>query len=196
MHDRIDAFKAHVKRASANPKFRHHTWFVKYHLEIVERIASELLTTYTDADVDIVMVLVWLHDFGKTLDYDNQYETTLTAGRSKLNELGFDDAFIETVVGYAALIDQKLVVDLHEAPIEVQIVSSADAASHHVGPFFHLYWWENSNMTPEELMASNRAKTMKDWERKMVLPEVRNAFEARHKAVLEHSGEFPAHFLS
>ena len=142
------------------------------------------------------MVLVWLHDFGKTLDYDNQYETTLTAGRSKLNELGFDDAFIETVVGYASLIDQKHLIDLHEAPIEVQIVSSADAASHHVGPFFHLYWWENSNMTPEDLMASNRAKTMKDWERKMVLPEVRNAFEARHKAVLEHSGEFPAHFLS
>ena len=196
MYERIVAFEAHVRKVAVNPGFKHHAWFVQYHLEIVERIALELLVIYPDADSDVVKVLVWLHDYGKTLDYDNQYEMTISAGRSKLNELGFESTFIETVLSYATLIDKKLEVDLRNAPIEVKIVSSADAASHHVGPFFHLYWWENPDMTPEELMASNQAKTMKDWDRKMVLPEVRKAFETRHRVMLEQAGDFPERFLS
>lgn len=195
MYERIEAFEAHVRKVAANPEFKHHAWFVQYHLEIVERIALELLAIYPEANSDIVKVLVWLHDYGKTLDYDNQYKMTISAGRTKLTDLGFELTFIETVLSYATLIDKKLEVDLRNAPIEVKIVSSADAASHHVGPFFHLYWWENPDMTPGELMASNQAKTMKDWDRKMVLPEVRKAFEARHRAMLEQAGDFPGRFL-
>lgn len=195
MITRIEAFKEHVKAASADPGFVHHEWFVVWHLELVERIALELLERYPDADRDIVIVLAWLHDYGKILDFEHQYEVTLTAGRNKLTELGFAADFVDRVIGYAAIIDQKLTRDLHESPIEVQIVSSADAASHHVGPFMPEYWRENPGMSVDELMASQRRKTLKDWERKMVLPEVRAAFEWRHRAALEQAGELPEKFL-
>lgn len=195
MRKRIEAFKDHVREASSNPEFRHHAWFVEYHLEIVERIALELLDKYPEADSDLVMVLVWLHDYGKMLDFDNQYEVTLTAGRKQLQELGFDPDFVDRAISYVQTSDKKMEVDLHDAPIEVKILASADAGAHHVGPFFALWWWENPGWTPQELMQSDINKTMKDWDRKMVLPEVRQAFEARHLQILENAGQLPEHFL-
>lgn len=99
------------------------------------------------------------------------------------------------MIEYVEMLDKKMEVDLHGTAIEVRIVSSADGASHHVGPFMAIYWRENPTLSTPELMKRNIAKTMKDWDRKMVLPEVRAAFEWRHKAVLENSGQLPGRFL-
>ncbi len=45
-------------------------------------------------------------------------------------------------------------------------------------------------------MASNINKANKDWERKIVLPEVKRAFKARFKLVLEQNGKIPKNFLA
>lgn len=201
MNSNNETLKNHVREASANPEFVHHKWFVKWHLEIVERIATELLQYYPEADAELVEVMVWLHDYGKILDFDNQYEKTLTAGREKLLEIGFESEFVERAISYIEILDKKLEVDLHDAPIEVKIVSSADGCSHMVGPFMYTIWHEGTDMaypnkTMEELMAMNVAKAQKDWNRKIVLPEARQAFESRHQHILETSGELPTRFLS
>lgn len=196
MHERISAFENHVREAASNPAFVHHEWFVQYHLELVARIALELLECYPAADRDCVSVLVWLHDYGKILDFDNQYNATLTAGRKRLSRIGFEPEFIDTVLSNAEMLDRKMDMDLHEAPLEVQIVSSADGAAHHVGPFMPEFWRENAGWSVEELMEGQRRKTMKDWDRKMVLSEVRAAFEWRHRAALEQAGELPERFLA
>ena len=86
MREKIEAFKTHVREAATNPNFVHHKWFVQWHLEIVERLALELLDKYPTADHDLVEVMVWLHDYGKILDFEHQYEKTLTAGPAKLTE--------------------------------------------------------------------------------------------------------------
>lgn len=200
MQEKIDAFKQHVREAAANPAFVHHKWFVQWHLEVVERIAKDLLAHYPQADKDLVEVMVWLHDYGKIFDYDNQYTMTLKVGRKKLTELGFAPEFVERAVSGIETLDKKMELDLHKAVIEVQIVSSADGCSHMAGPFLFLFWHEATdktftNKTLEELMSLTRRKADKDWNRKIVLPEARAAFERRYKLICEQSGELPAAFL-
>jgi hypothetical protein len=195
MQSKIEAFKQHVRDVSANPEFVHYKWFVKWHLEIVERIAFELCDQYPEADHDLVAVMVWLHDYGKILDFDHEYETTLTEGPKRLAELGFPEDFAHKAVSYIETLDKKLELDLHDAPIEVQIVSSADGCSHMVGPFMHLWWYEHPDKPFEELMADNLRKVEKDWNHKIVLPEARAAFEARYQFICEQSDELPGKFL-
>lgn len=192
---RIESFKQIVIKAAENPGFIHHPWFVEYHLKIVEKIALELLEHYPEADADIVRTLAWLHDYGKSLNFDKQYEMTLIEGPKALRQAGFDDMFIQKTMGYMETIDKKMEVDLSEAPIEVKIISSADGCSHLVGPFMQLWWWENSKKNFRELMDDNTRKANKDWTRKIVLPEARAAFEARHGFSLEQSGDFPERFI-
>lgn len=201
MREKINVFKAHVREASANPEFLHHKWFVKWHLEIVERIAFELLEKYPQADRDLVEVMVWLHDYGKILDFANEYEATQTEGPKVFAELGFPEDFAKKAVEYIGILDKKLERDLHEAPIEVQIVSSADGCSHMVGPFMFVFWNERTDQTfagkeYEELMRLNLAKANKDWSRKIVLPEARAAFETRYKLICEQAGQLPDKFLA
>lgn len=195
MRKQIDSFVAHVTKESANPRFIHHKWFVEYHLKIVEKIAFELCDIHEEADRDFVQLLVWLHDYGKILDFDNQYEVTLTAGKEQLNKLGFDEKVVEKAINSIEVIDRKDWEELNLADIEIKIVSSADAASHHTGPFMSLWWYENASKDYRELMKDNIMKSDKDWVRKMVLPEAREAFELRRNIIRELNGELPEHYL-
>jgi hypothetical protein len=201
MLDKIVALRQHVKEAAANPDFVHHKWFVKWHLEIVEKIAAELCEHYhPEANRELVEVMVWLHDYGNILDIDNRHEKTLSEGPKVLAQFGFPAEFTQKAIEYIGIVDKKLELDLRKAPIEVQIVSSADGCSHLAGPFLKIFWNEATDKTFagktfEELMAGDRRKLEKDWNRKIVLPEARQAFEQRYKFLLEQSGELPAKFL-
>lgn len=201
MQDKIEALKAHVREAAANPNFLHHKWFYTWHLEIVARIASELASKYPQADRDLVEVMAWMHDYGKMIDFANEYPATLTAGPRALAELGFEPDFAKKVIDYIGIMDKKLEIDLRKAPIEVQIVASADGCSHLVGPFMYVFWNEATDKTfagktYEELMQLNLEKAQKDWTRKIVLPEARQAFKQRHRFLCEQVGQLPETFLN
>ena len=191
--DKVELFREHVIELSKNESFIHHEWFVDYHLKIVEQIATELCEKYPDADKTLIKILVWLHDYGKIINFPNQYETTLTRGSAKLLELGFEKSFVEKTINYVKIMDSKQ--ELDKAPLEVQIISSADGAAHLIGPFYFLWWYENPNKEFAQLMEDNKLKALKDWNKKIVLQEVREAFQKRHEHLLEKCGEFPKKFL-
>ncbi len=201
MRDTISAFKQHVREIAANPNFVHHKWFVKWHLEIVDRIANELRELHPEANPDLVEVMVWLHDYGKILDWDRQHERNLLdKGRDKLIELGLSKDFANKAADYIEMHDKSQEIDLRQAPIEVQISSSADGCSHLVGPFLPIFWHEATdktfvNKTLEELMELNRKKIEKDWNYKIVLPEARKAFRAWYEFQLSQAGQLPTKFL-
>ncbi len=238
MQEKIEAWKAHVREVSANPGFVHHEWFVRWHLEIVERIAFELCEKYPAADKELVEVMVWLHDYGKALVgptasstfrakqsaphsavspirlhsgapvssqtaqlavtpsfSGDEYLTTLSAGRAKLTEIGFTRDFVERAISGIETMDKKMELDLREAPLEVQIVASADGCSHMVGPFLSIYWREHPELSTEELLTANLAKLEKDWTRKITLPEARAAFAERYSFLSEQGNSHFEPFL-
>lgn len=188
MQDRLKSLKSFITEKSSDPEFVHHGWFAEWHLEIVERIAEELLRVYPEANADVVRAMVWMHDYGKIVDFDNQYEHEyVDKGRDELVRLGFEEDFADTVASNIKTLDAK--DNLAAANIETRIVSSADGCSHLVGPFIRLYWWENSSKPYEEIMAENVRKLTVDWDKKVVLPEARSAFQSRHDIAIEQSGD-------
>jgi hypothetical protein len=196
MEELVDTFKKHVIELANKPKFPHHAWYIEYHLNIVERISLELLDKYPEADANLVRLLTWLHDYGKIVDHPNQYTATLTEGRKALLEVGFSQSITDTMMTWIEIFDGKENLHSESTPIEVKIVSSADAASHLVGPFFYLYWYEYSDKPFKDLMAENVRKATVDWDKKVVLPEIHAAFNNRHEVLLEQAGGIiPDRFL-
>ena len=152
----VNKLKVDVTERSADKNFVHHKWFVKYHLEIVEKIALELCEKYPNANTFKVLTLAWLRDYEKIIDFDNQYNTELQATIELMRQLGFEAEFIEQMAADLNTYNAK--ENLAAAPIEIQIVSSSDAASHSVGPFMCLYWYENPEFSVEQLMEANLRK--------------------------------------
>lgn len=193
MDEKLAAFKEIVIQNFSRPDFRWREWMVDYHLKIVERIAMELCDTYPDADRGVVLALVWFHDFGKPIDEKNERAITATEGVRALSECGFGQAFIDKVVAAWELLEKKNDMDLRTAPIETQIVSSADGMSHFAGVFHASYFGDGDDFATTQKRL--REKMERDWERKIVLPEARAACERRYVRARELLGEFPERFL-
>jgi len=191
--DSIQKLKEKIKELCENQEFIHYRWFFRYHLEIVEKISLELCDVYRNADRDLVLMMVWMHDYGKIVNFNDQYLETLGSGLEFLTKLGFDREISQKVIDRIEIIDKK--ENVETAQIEVQIISSADGAAHLVGPFFYLWWYENYKKEFEVLMDDNREKLLKDWKRKIVIPEVKKSFENRYDFLLEQCGNFPEKFL-
>ncbi len=196
MQTLINTFKEHVIELSSNKGFIHHEWFIEYHLDIVEQIALELCDLYPDADRDLVHLLVWLHDYWKIVDFDNEYKMTLIQWKKKLSELGFEEDIIEKALWFVEIMDQNESLDISKTAIEIQIISSADWCSHFVWPFLKLWWYENSDKDYKELMKDNIYKIQKDWNKKIVLPEAREAFQKHYELALEWSWTLPERYLN
>ena len=84
-------------------------------------------------------------------------------------------------------------MDLSTAPIETQIISSADGASHMVGTFYPGYFGDGDGFV--SIQKRLKQKMEIDWNRKITLPEVKNAFGERYTRMRELLGEFPEKFL-
>lgn len=91
--DTLETLKKEIRYLAQEQKFLHNEWFVQYHIELAEEIATELCDIYTHANKEMVMVLVWFHDYGKIIDFENQHKATQEKGLEKLLELGFDEEF-------------------------------------------------------------------------------------------------------
>ena len=192
---KLNAFKQIVIQNSQGEAFAYREWFIPDHLIIVERIAMELCDKHPEADRDVVFGLVWFHDFGKPIDEDNEYEVTKTRGVEAMRSVGLPDEFIEKVLAHWLRMEMKNEVDISKESIEVQIISTADGASHFVGKFYPSYFRDDAAEPLSGIVQRLRDKMTKDWQRKIVLPEVKEAFKERYERAKEIVGEYPQEFL-
>lgn len=195
MENKIRLLKENITSLASDSKFIHNQWYVEYHLKLVEKISMELCKIYDKADKDLVTVMVWVHDVGKMINFEKQYEINSQIIQDLLNKIRFDEVFIQEVIKNVEIIDKNTETDIKTQSIEIQIVSSADGAAHFIGPFFPIYLYENHEKNLSYLFKNNIAKAKKDWERKIVLPEVKRVFETRYKITLENNGEIPDKIL-
>jgi hypothetical protein len=188
--DKITTLKNHITEISSHHDFIHHEWFVEYHLEVIEQLVTELLVKYPQAESEVIYCMVWLHDLGKIitnkqLDRREEDEITFSEGRRLLEEFGFNQNIINKVISNLKIFEKVTKISPNEINIETQIVLSADGASHFIGPFFHLYWKENSDDRVLDLINSGLRKMDKDWNSKIILPEVRNLIKDRVEMLRE-----------
>lgn len=186
MDDLLNNLRAFITEKAANPEFVHHKWFVKWHLEIVEQLSMDMLKYYPEADKTTLIVLGWMHDYGKIVDFPNQYDLKYAdEGKQVLVDLGFDEQFAEIIGESVKLFDKK--DHLETESIEIRIVSSADACSHLVGPWVSLYWYENPDKDFEDIMKENVRKMGGEWELKVTIPEAIAAYQELHDDVMFHA---------
>ncbi len=194
--EKLNSFKEIVTRNCDNENFEYRDWFVKDHLIIVERIAMELCDIYPTADRDLVFALAWFHDFGKPLDAENEHTLTRVKGAESLRLVGLEDDFIGHVLELWEKMEKKEEIDIAKEAIEIQIISSADGASHFTGKFHSSFFRDNPDETLNSIESRVKRKIIKDWERKMVLPEIKKAFKNRYLRALEIVGEYPEKFIA
>lgn len=186
MEELLSRLRAFINERAANPDFVHHKWFVKWHLEIVETLSRDMAKYYPEADMDTLVALGWMHDYGKIIDYDTQYDYShIEAGRQEMIRLGFDESFATKIANSIKIFDKK--DHLENESIEIRIVSSADACSHLVGPWVSLYWHENPNIPFEDIMKENVRKLGGEWGLKVTIPEAIRAYQQLHDDVMFHA---------
>lgn len=195
MINRLKNLKEKISILAQDKNFIHHKWFLKYHLELVEKISFELYEKYIEANLDLLLGLIWIHDYGKIIGISDEKEV-LEKSKAFMTEIGFEKDFVNKVIELLEIFESKMTNDLSEAPIEVRIVSTADAISHMYGPFYQMYSYENPQKSVEELMDSNMKKLEKDWNRKIVLPEVKERLQERYYYLRESFGEIPERILN
>lgn len=186
MENTLNNLRAFIISKASNPDFVHHKWFVKWHLEIVELLSIDMMKYYPEADKDTLIALSWMHDYGKIIDFDTQYDHRhVESGRQEMLRLGFDETFANNVAESIKIFDKK--DHLENESIEIRIVSSADACSHLIGPWISLYWYENPEIPFETIMKENVRKLGGEWELKVTIPEAIEAYRDLHETAMFHA---------
>ena len=195
LKSKLNEFKQTVIENCKNDNFEYREWFIKDHLDIVEKISMELCDIYKEADRDLVFALVWFHDFGKPIDSKNERVVTEEKGISLMKEIGFTQDFIDRVFNSWIRMEMKNEIDISKESIEVKIVSSADGASHFVGKFYSTYFMDDKKENIEITEKRIADKIKQDWEKKIVITEVKEAFREKYLKALEITGKYPDKFI-
>jgi len=147
----------------------HKDWYVKHHLDVMEAIIDDLSYKY-GGDSNMLKLMLYTHDLAKALNNEKQshYDTI----KPVLSKMGFSDKLITDVAKNLTLMDEVKTKKIDNLPIEVKIVSTADALSHYTtgkNGFLNIFSTITSKEDMSKIEQSNKAKIAKD-QNKILLP--------------------------
>ncbi len=189
----IEKLKNHVIEKTRNKDFIHHERFYEYHLKFVEQLCFELCNYYPEANKEIVEIMVRIHDYDKICDIWHEHRDSEYSKVLKYH--WYNNEITTQTLEYIDLMEKKNDIDISQTPIEVQIISSADGASHFIWPFMHIHRKEKQQKEISELMEDNIKKAKKDRTKKITLPEAKKFVEPRYQLLMEQMWQIPEKFL-
>lgn len=148
----------------------HKSWYVKDHLDVVQNIVDDLHTKY-GGDKNILDLMVYTHDLAKAMN--NETKSHRETIEPVLKKMGIANDVINTVISNVEMMDRVKKEDVADIPIEVKILSTADALSHYTTGdrgFLNIFSNQTSDADMESIKKSNEQKLAKD-KRKILLPE-------------------------
>jgi hypothetical protein len=143
------------------------------HVMSVERVAREIQNNSPDANIEILLLSVWMHDIGALLgDREIHDINSEQEARRYLSEIGLESDKIEKV---AHCVRAHRCRDIQPETIEAKILAVADSASHLVdGPYV--------NMKIKYGKEYVLAKLERDYRDIGLLPNIKERYEPIYKA--------------
>lgn len=174
-------------------------WFFKLHQREVITSAEELLKEYPNADKEIVLISVWLHDLGhfaaKTLDEVDLVKPDHHLNGAKVAE----DLLKKYDISQDEIEKIKKCILCHRGSpphipqtIEEKIVACADTLSHYRSIFYLFYFKIYPNHSLEQFAKTQKAKLERDWRDLSLLPKAREIAKERFEVIYSMLGDFQA----
>jgi uncharacterized protein len=181
----IKTVKKLVKAANDSPRNKYSSSVWKYHLELVAKHGLALAKKLK-ADVEVVELSAYLHDYASLLDVKNAKQHHLIGARMAgeiLTKLGLPEEKIAAVKN--CILTHRGSVPMAKRTLEAKILASSDAMSHfyYIPDMFYLAYGVHQ-LNSDEGAAWLKAKLRRSW-KKIVLPAGRKMIARDRKFFLE-----------
>ena len=148
----------------AKQKFNVDNYYLERHVNEVDRWAKKILEIKKEADREVVLLGVWLHDIGQLIGYkdiDHAINSEIEVRRF-LGEKGIDKSKIEKV---AHCVRAHRCKDIQPNTLEAKIVATSDSASHMTDIVY-------ADMASRGDVLGAKDKLERDYRDKGLIPEI------------------------
>lgn len=161
--------------------------YLSRHVETVEKWANKLLRGYPEANKEIVLLAVWLHDIGQTfgnVDEDHAKKSEIEA-RLFLTSVGYPKDKIDAVAHCVRAHRRK---DVKPKTIEAKVLVASDSASHFTDINYIVHLTDDSKGHDRDYAISKIERDYRDLD---ILPNLKEELTPLYRAWKELFKVFP-----
>lgn len=180
MNKKIDKIKQQIKKECQRSKTVP-TWFFERHLCGVETFARKLLNRLPNANKEVVLLSVWLHDLQRIRGKKGDHATVgaLEAGKV-LRKYDYDADTIQAIK--SVIRSHSCNSNIMPKTVEEKILASADAMSHYANDFY-LSIAALGQRNIEEYKKWALEKLDRDFNKKIQFAFARKLIRKRHEII-------------
>jgi len=187
MDKRISQIKQKMKKECFESN-KNKDWFFNSHLLVVEKNAKFLLSKMPDANKEVVMLDVWLHDLQHIREIKGDHEK-VGAGEAEnvLKEFKYNNEIIRKV---KEIILTHSCANNRPKSVEGKILATADAMSHYYGDFYLLICaFSNDGVKKYKDLKRYKEWSLKklvlDYDKKIFFSFAREKIKERHEILFK-----------